>query len=79
MKADTSDGPATRWLIKREGSSNGELYSPTGRRFAVGDLVSLPPPAGRGSIWRVIAVELGRPDGFDGTMTIESAPDPRRS
>lgn len=78
MEPDTSDVLPTRWLIQGHGSlAGGELTSPAGRRFTVGDLVNLPPPAGRGSIWRVIAIELGQPEGFDGTLTIESAPGPR--
>jgi hypothetical protein len=77
MAPEPPDPHPTRWLIRREGSPFGQLLSPTTRHFAVGDLVNLPPPAGRGSIWRVIAIELGEPEGCDGTLEVESAPDPR--
>ena len=74
-------GSTTRHRLRlADGTSFGELHSPNGRRFAVGDRVNLPnspePPhtsePGRGSVWRVLAVEPLDDPAFIARVTVEA-------
>ena len=49
----------------------GAYMSPHGRRFTVGDQLTIPPPLPRGPRWRVVAVEPPETEGYDGTLVLE--------
>ncbi len=66
----------TLWDIRRDGRNVGDYSSAKGRMFEVGDLVNLPPPLPRGSIWRVVAVEPPETEGREGTLVLEQATPP---
>jgi hypothetical protein len=63
----------TQWDIRRV-AGRAQYLSAKGRQFAVGDVLNLPPPFPRGSVWIVVAVEPPETDGYDGTLVIEPAP-----
>ena len=63
-----------------DGTPFGELHSPNGRTYTVGDHINLPnspePPyaskPGRGTVWRVVAVDSVGDPGFLATLTVEA-------
>jgi hypothetical protein len=78
MGAPGADEPIvpTHWDVRRDGKNVGLHASAKGRRYIVGDLVNLPPPVPRGSVWKIVAVGPPETEGCDGTITLEPA-DPR--
>ena len=70
---------ATRFHIVLPTGATSELHSPDGRTFSVGDTLNMPnvsePPhkaeAGRGTLWRVTAVEADDDPAFTARLTVE--------
>jgi hypothetical protein len=60
----------TRWKIHRAGEPYGVFGSPSGRTFEAGDVLRLPPPAGRGTPWLVVAVHPDADASFDGRLEL---------
>jgi hypothetical protein len=58
----------TIWRVIFEDDGEGTFGSPSGRRFAVGDEINLPPPGGKGDVWRVVAVEDA--PGYEGCLRL---------
>jgi hypothetical protein len=65
----------TQWKLERSGEPFGLFGSPSGRTFKPGDVLRIPPPAGAGRAWLVVAVHPDPEPGFDGRLELVPAED----
>jgi hypothetical protein len=76
---ETWKSATTRFRIVDPAGRRTEFNSPDGKTFGVGDAINLPigseppyePEPGRGTVWRVVAVETEEEPGFNSRLVVE--------